>query len=91
MCDDLIFVYREEFSLNGLIENHRFIAGEKYSFGGILGGSTSYCNIYGVFSEKVDNFFEGGRYSYYTSISINQEQYDIIRFICCDDGWVSVK
>ena len=91
MMDYPIFVYRKEFSLNGLIEGYKFIAGEKYSFGGILGGSPSYCNIYGVFSEMIDYFLEEGSYSYYTSISITREQYDIIRFICCGDGWVSVK
>ena len=91
MIDGLVFVYGEEFSLNTLIENHKFIAGEKYMFGEILGGSSSYCNIYGVFTEKVDCFFKGKVYSYFTSISITREQYDIIRFICCGDGWVSVK
>lgn len=86
-----IFVYSEEFSLDGLIENSRFIEGEKYAFGEILGGSTIYCNIYGVFSNAVDYFFEKSIHSYFTPIGITREQYDIIRFICCGDGWVSVK
>ncbi len=89
--DHPIFVYRKEFCLNDLIGNRKFVIGEKYKFGEILGGSSSYCNIYGVFSEEIDYFFEKSSYSHYTAISITREQYDIIRFICCGDGWVSVK
>ena len=86
---NLMFVYREEFDLNELImEKRKFIAGEKYAFGDMLNGI---CNLYGIFSEKLDFLNDNMPHVYYTSHYINEEQYAIIRLICTDEGWLSVK
>ena len=86
---NLIFVYSDESGLNDLLmKNRRFIDGEKYAFGDMLYGA---CNLYGIFSEKLDFLNDNMPHEYYTSHYINEEQYAIIRLICTDEGWLSVK
>ena len=86
---NLIFVYSDESGLNDLLmKNRRFIDGEKYAFGDMLNDT---CNLYGIFSEKLDFLNDNMPHEYYTSHYINEEQYAIIRLICTDEGWLSVK
>jgi len=86
---NLMFVYREEFGLNDLLmERRKFIDGEKYAFGDMLNDT---CNLYGIFSEKLDFLNDNMPHEYYTSHYLTGEQYAIIRLICTDEGWLSVK
>lgn len=85
----LTFFYREEFGLNDLImETRKFIDGERYAFGDMANGT---CNLYGIFSEGVFFLNDNMPHEYYTSHYINEEQYAIIRLICTDEGWLSMK
>ena len=86
---NLMFIYRDEFGLNDLLmETRKFIDGERYAFGDMLNGA---CNLYGIFSEGVFFLNDNMPHEYYTSHYITEEQYAIIRLVCTDEGWLSMK
>lgn len=89
------FTYNESYGLNSIIFSkcltldgiYEFIDREKYTFGCEVSNIVS---IYGTFTH-INSCFAGGRYDYYTSVSITTEQYRLIKLVCLNDGWVSIK
>lgn len=91
------FTYNRSSGLNSIIFNigpsitiegtYELIDREEYIFGDPRSNSI---NLYGTFSH-VNDIFVGGRYDYYTSIRITLEQYRLIKLVCLNDGWVSIK
>ena len=96
MLSDEKFIYKEYSGLNSIIfdtnmENidgfYEFIDGIEYTFGNAWDNTI---NVYGTFSH-VNSFFIGGRYDYYTSITITHENYRLIKLVLLSSGWISIK
>lgn len=93
------FIYNQSFDLNSIIFNtdngigadtngvYKFIHGEEYIFGYPRSNNIS---LYGTFTH-INHGFIGGSYDYYTSICITIEHYHLIKLVCLNDGWISIR